>query len=215
MAITRNFQLFQYFNFETDFLENENFFQKPGVPFLVESTKIENASFPYKTAILEANIKTDVIVSTKWTNHKERSLASNYSIFWKFCFTLRTSFCKRWSFIWCCFFPVAYYIWTLSYRDRIYFEYLCSCLLLGLLFYNHFYFYYNWSNNVIKTATLFYLDNFVRSSASWYSLPFTEFVANFSVVLLMKHSISHPVSAGRTTFSPKFWKMGDQKKMSA
>ena len=77
MAITRNFQLFQYFNFETDFLENENFFQKPGVPFLVESTKIENASFPYKTAILEANIKTDVIVSTKWTNHKERSLASN------------------------------------------------------------------------------------------------------------------------------------------
>ena len=31
-----NFERFQYF--ETDFLENENLFQKTGVPFLVEST---------------------------------------------------------------------------------------------------------------------------------------------------------------------------------
>ena len=32
------FEHFQYFNFETDFLENENFFR-----FLVERTKIEKA----------------------------------------------------------------------------------------------------------------------------------------------------------------------------
>ena len=51
MTISENFDHFQYFNFETDFLENENFFQKTGVPFLVERTKTENASFPYKTAI--------------------------------------------------------------------------------------------------------------------------------------------------------------------
>ena len=49
--ISGNFKRFQYFNFETDFLENENLFQKIGVPFLVESTEIEITSFPYKTAI--------------------------------------------------------------------------------------------------------------------------------------------------------------------
>ena len=33
VTITGNFERFQYFNFETDFLENENLFQKTGVPF--------------------------------------------------------------------------------------------------------------------------------------------------------------------------------------
>ena len=33
VTITENFKRFQYFNFETDFLENENLFQKTGVPF--------------------------------------------------------------------------------------------------------------------------------------------------------------------------------------
>ena len=51
-----NFERFQYFNFEKDFLENENLFQKTGEPFLVESMKVENTSFPYKTAISEANV---------------------------------------------------------------------------------------------------------------------------------------------------------------
>ena len=50
---------FQYLNFETDFLENKSLFQKTGVPFLVESTKIDNASFSYKTAISEVNVKTN------------------------------------------------------------------------------------------------------------------------------------------------------------
>ena len=49
------------------FFENENLFKKTGVPFLDESTKIENASFPFKTAILEANVKTNWMVSTKLT----------------------------------------------------------------------------------------------------------------------------------------------------
>ena len=56
VTVSENFKRFQYFNFEIDFLENKNFFQKTGVQFLVESTKIENASFPYKTAISEANV---------------------------------------------------------------------------------------------------------------------------------------------------------------
>ena len=33
VTISGNFGRFQYFNFETDFLENENLLQKTGVPF--------------------------------------------------------------------------------------------------------------------------------------------------------------------------------------
>ena len=50
MTISWNFEHFQYFHFETDFLENENVFQ-------VESTKIENALFLYNTAIWETNAR--------------------------------------------------------------------------------------------------------------------------------------------------------------
>ena len=35
MAINGNFERCQYFNFETDFPENENLFQKTGVPFFI------------------------------------------------------------------------------------------------------------------------------------------------------------------------------------
>ena len=86
MTISENLKRFQYLNFEIDFLENENLFQKAGVIFLVESTKIENASFPHKTAISKANDKTNKILTTKWTYHKERSFASNYFIFSKILF---------------------------------------------------------------------------------------------------------------------------------
>ena len=48
---------FHYFNFETDFLENESLFEKLEYCFLVESTNTENASFTYKTAISEADVK--------------------------------------------------------------------------------------------------------------------------------------------------------------
>ena len=48
MTISGKFERFRYFNSKTNFLEIENLFQKTGVSFLVESTKIGNASFPYK-----------------------------------------------------------------------------------------------------------------------------------------------------------------------
>ena len=86
MTINENFERFQNFNFETDFLENENLFQKTGVPFWVENTKIENTSFLHNTAISEANNKTNRMVITKWTYHKERSFASNYFTFLKILF---------------------------------------------------------------------------------------------------------------------------------
>ena len=53
--------------------------RKPEHRFLVESTKIENAPFLYKTPY-EANVKTIRMVSTKWTCHKKRSFAINYFI---------------------------------------------------------------------------------------------------------------------------------------
>ena len=61
----------------------KSFFKKLEQGFLVESTKIENASFPYKTAISEANVKTNRMVSTKWTYQKERSFASHNFIFFE------------------------------------------------------------------------------------------------------------------------------------
>ena len=64
-----------------------------------EFTKIKNA-FPYKTAISEANIKTNRMGNTKWIYYKELRFASNYFIVSKILFhlSLRTS-CKE--LIWC------------------------------------------------------------------------------------------------------------------
>ena len=74
-------------------VKNENFFQKLEYHFLVESSEIENARFPYRPALSEANIKTNRMGSTKWNYHKERSLASNSLFFFsEFCSSLRTSY---------------------------------------------------------------------------------------------------------------------------
>ena len=67
----------------------KTFLKKLEYRFLVERNKIENVSFPYKTVISEANVKTNRMVSTKWTYHKERSFASNYFIFLKILFQLK------------------------------------------------------------------------------------------------------------------------------
>ena len=58
---------FKYCNFEINFLKNENLFLKTGVPLLAESTKIENAKFLFKTALSEANVKTNRTGCTKCT----------------------------------------------------------------------------------------------------------------------------------------------------
>ena len=60
------------------FRKTKTFFKKLEYLFLVESTKIENISFSFKTAISEANVKTNRMESTEWTYYKEQSFASNY-----------------------------------------------------------------------------------------------------------------------------------------
>ena len=71
------------------FWKTKTFSKKLEYRFLVESTKIENASFPYKTVISEANVKTNRMVTTKWAYHRERSFASNYFIFLKVLFQFK------------------------------------------------------------------------------------------------------------------------------
>ena len=63
------------------FWKVKTFFIKFSCCFLVEGAKIENALFPYKTTISEFNVKTQRMVSTKWTYYNKRSFASNNSIF--------------------------------------------------------------------------------------------------------------------------------------
>ena len=87
-----NLNVFNTLTLKQTFWKSKAFFRKLEYRFLVESTKIEKASFPFKTAISESNVKTNRMASTKWTYHKEQSFASNYSIFFEsFCFSLRTS----------------------------------------------------------------------------------------------------------------------------
>ena len=59
---------------------------------LIESTKIGNALFPYKTSTSEANVKTHGMVTLKWTFRKECSLASNYFIFLEILFQFKNLF---------------------------------------------------------------------------------------------------------------------------
>ena len=65
----------------------ETLFKKLENSFLAESTKIESATFLYKTALSVANVKTNRMGITKWIYHKEQSSARNYFIFQTFCFS--------------------------------------------------------------------------------------------------------------------------------
>ena len=53
---------------KTDFSAKRKLFSKKlEYCFVVKSTMIESASFPNKTAISEASVKTNRMVGTKWT----------------------------------------------------------------------------------------------------------------------------------------------------
>ena len=56
--------------------------------FLVVATKTENASFPFKIALSETNVKTNRMATIKWAYHKEWSFASNCLIVLKKLFQL-------------------------------------------------------------------------------------------------------------------------------
>ena len=131
------------------FWKAKTFYKKLEYRFLVETTKIESTSFPFKTALSEVNVKKNRMATTKWTCHKEWNFASNYFIFWKICSGFRTSLkeliwrtndpnvhiCisrKRWSLILGCFFPVKILkiIWCL----RLFLCYECFVILEAYIF---------------------------------------------------------------------------------
>ena len=68
----------QWKRFQYLLLKTKPFLKKLGYRFLAESTKIENATFPYKTATSEASVKTNRTEIHKWTYHKEKRFPSNY-----------------------------------------------------------------------------------------------------------------------------------------
>ena len=77
------FNVFNILTLKTIFSKTKGFFKELEYRFLVEITKIENATFPYKTTMPEANVKTNRMGITKWIYRKERSFASNYFSFLK------------------------------------------------------------------------------------------------------------------------------------
>ena len=103
------------------FWKTKSSFKKLDYYFLVKTTKIENTSFPFKTALSEANVKTIGMSPTKWTTDKQWSFGSNYFIFLEIFFQFQnilkranlmyqrpkysySYFCKRWSLTLGCFF---------------------------------------------------------------------------------------------------------------
>ena len=85
----KNLNVFNTLTLEQIFWEAKNFPWKLEYCFLVESTKIEKASLPYKSAISEAKVKTNRKATTRQTSHKERSFAINYFIFSKILFQFK------------------------------------------------------------------------------------------------------------------------------
>ena len=103
--------------------------------FLVKNTKIENATFPYKNALSEANVKIEWWIQNEPIT-KNGVLPVTNLFFWKFSFILRTSykeliwctnypnayiniFCKGWSFTWGTLFPWEYPLPTSTSLDLL------------------------------------------------------------------------------------------------
>ena len=71
------------------FWKMQTFFKKLKYSSLVESTKIENITFPYKTALSESNAKTNRMGSTMDLSQKMEFC--QFCLFFNlFCFSLRT-----------------------------------------------------------------------------------------------------------------------------
>ena len=85
------------------FWKTKTFFKKLEYCFLVESTKIENASFPYKTTISEVNVKTNGMVIVQSGSNFLKILFKFKNLLWESILYpndpnahIRT-FCKRWT----------------------------------------------------------------------------------------------------------------------
>ena len=73
------------------FWKTKTFFKKLEYRFLVETTKIENTSLPFKTALSEANVKTNGMALQNGPTINNGVLPVNALFFWKICLSFSTS----------------------------------------------------------------------------------------------------------------------------
>ena len=71
------------------FLKKNWIFKKLEYRFSFESTAIQNATFPYKTVLSKANVKTNRIRSKNWTYQREMAFAPDW---FKFCSVIKASY---------------------------------------------------------------------------------------------------------------------------
>ena len=83
-----NLNYFNTLNLKQVPSKTKTFFKKLKHHFLVESIKIENKTFPYKTVLPESNVKTTRMGSTKLSYYKERNLGSIYFMFFEHFFSV-------------------------------------------------------------------------------------------------------------------------------
>ena len=91
---------FNNFTLKQAFWKTKKLFQKTEVTLkissrveeLVESKKIEKTAFRYKTARSETNVKKNKLGVQKGPITKNKVLSVTNSIFWKFCFSITTSY---------------------------------------------------------------------------------------------------------------------------
>ena len=106
VTIRRNFERFQYFNFETDFLENEKYFQKTGASLF----SWKHLDWKRIISIQNCQIKRMLRQIEWWVQNgpitKKGVLPVTTLLFSKFCFNLKTSHYKE--LIWCTNDPKVY-----------------------------------------------------------------------------------------------------------
>ena len=76
MFLCDNKSIFNTLTLKQIFSKTKFFSEKIEHRFSIESTQIENASFPYKSTISEVNVNANRIVSTKRTFHKNGVLSA-------------------------------------------------------------------------------------------------------------------------------------------
>ena len=81
----QTFSIFQLWN---KFSEKWTPFSKNWSTVLAETTKIENISLSFKTALSEANVMTNKMATIKWTYHKDGRFSVTSLFFGKFVLVL-------------------------------------------------------------------------------------------------------------------------------
>ena len=93
MTITENFEHFQYFIFETNFLRNANPFQKnSSTVFSLKVLRLKTQHFHTKVSCQKPILRTVERGVQDGLIKKNRVLPATASFFRKFCFSLGTSY---------------------------------------------------------------------------------------------------------------------------